>query len=448
MPVLIPSGLYSQGRFKVDLSPIDQVVRQRQAEKKAAGDAAMKYFSSLKDKINTSGVRTVDLEGGLQNQIDQWINQGTSNLDQISKGGQAYSDFLKGYQGILNNIEKSKSRAKFETDLGKAAFDGKYDPDVDDLHVLDKISKSIYDPASYKQDGVSEYGFADLPANVPGFDPNKQNQFFTAAFGKAKPTYDEKNARIDNATGDIFIPKEYTDSDVKSIADNALNVFYGDKVAQKYYKNQLANAGWLKKANDAYESIYGAGQVVDSPEKAVQADAIMRAKLSGEEVKVTDPNYAQKLRKEIAKVRSSGKKMPSAKAASDTIGSYYTRNAKKVTEDSGSDVNAVDYNDIIAEDLQYVLQSKVKPLKNSSGVKYYKINNDGTWEGENGIIPTRILNMKLKNYKTSSTSPTQSDIAQYPKNIQNGIMAFSQKNNLSLDDALSILKEQRPEIFS
>lgn len=456
MPVRIPAGLYSGGAFKVDVSPLLQVIKQRQAEKKAARDAAAKYFSGLKDKINTAGVRSVDLEGGLQGKIDNWVNQGVSNLDKISKGGQSYSDFVKGYQGILGDIEKSKNRAKFETDLGKAQFEGKYDPDADDLHVISKVGKSIYDPESYKQDGISEYTYGDIPSNVPPFDPNKQTQFFTATFGKSKPTYDESRSRVDNVTGTVFVPKEYNDESVKEIAENAKNVFYGDRSAQKHYKNQLGNESWMKDANKAYQSIYGDKYMVDSPEKAAQADAIMRARLSGEEIEVKDPTYAEAMRKRIIdygakkqKEVNAARQSHASKNPSATIGSYYSGNASTMTDEDGNKIKIVNYDDIVTEqDIKAIISSKITPFKDANNKKYYKINNDGTWEGKNGTVPPRILNIKLQDYKTSQAPSKPVDIWQFPENIQKGIMAFSQKNNLPLSDALSILKEQRPEIFS
>lgn len=477
MPVRIPAGLYSAGGFKVDVSPLERVINQRQAEKKAAKEAAMKYFTSLKDKINTVGVRTTDLEGGLQDKINNWVNQGSANIDKISKGGQGYSDFVKGYQGILTDIEKSKNRGKFETELGKAAFEGKYDPDADDLQVLSKVGKSIYDPQSYKEDGVSEYTYGDIPSAVPAFDPGKQSQFFTAAFGKAKPTYREDKARRDDITDTIFVPKEYTDDDVKSIAENTLNVYYGDKSAQKHYKNQLSNESWMKGANEAFKSVYGdtnpdgSENIINTPEKAAQADAIMRAKLSGEEVEVKDIQKAQQFKNKMLEKRQKFQQQlqdkrqaaitarAKIKQPPQTIGEYYDADSVTVKDNKGQDVKIISIDKIYSPDYDKITKGYggniIDPIKDKKGNEYFIIRPDGSWEGKNGTIDKkRVLDIRLeKRGNTSSATPVNAPandvaISQYPENIQRGILAFSEKNNLSLNDALEKLKEYKPEIFS
>lgn len=468
MPVRIPAGLYSAGGFKVDVSPLERVINQRIAEKKAAKDATMKYFTSLKDKINTAGVRDVDLKEGLQDEIDNWINVGTANMGKISKGGQAYADFTKQYQKILSNIERSKNRSKFLTDLGKAQFDGKYDPDDDDVKVLDKVRLSIYDDKSRKDDG-SEYTFADIPSAVPDFDPNSQTQFWTAAFGKAKPKYVESKVRKDKATGELFLPLEYTDDDIKEVANNTLSIYYGDKKAQKYYKDQLANPTWLKNANDAYQSIYGdknpdgTDNIVDTPEKAAQADAIVKARLAGSEVKITDKDELERRKKEFAdyrakinaKHKTTMKKYK--KSSTPTYNEYYRANyLKTLPRKGGGSVNAVYVDDMYGDHADFLDKSGVDPYKDSNGKEYWQLNSDGTWEGKGGKKLDRniITDQKIRGYSHGSNidpvNAPASDVAisQYPENIQRGIAAFSEKNNLSLSDALEVLKQNRPDIFA
>jgi hypothetical protein len=459
MPV-IPAGLYSAGRYKIDLSPLDQVIRQRAAEKKAASDAASKYLASMQEKVNTVGVRDIDRVGddGLDAKINQWVNWGTSNLDKITKGGQAQSDFIRGYKTILSDIEKSKNRLNTIKEIGKLKVEGKYDPDDDDLGVLDKIGKPIYDEESYKPDG-SEYGWADLPANVPEFDPTKQTQFFNAAFGGAKPTYDEKNARVDNVTGDIFIPTGYSDADTKLIAENAANIYNGSKIAQKYYKKIMLDPAWMKEAQNAYQSIYGADQTLDSPAKAAAADAIKRAKIAGGETKITDPNYAQKLKKEMQVIRENDRKKRQAAARTrrasnpgKSLYEIYTPLAK----DFSDGTKGIYLDDIHSDDEIFITGSKVDPYEDSNGNEYYKLNTDGSWEGKNGKInKERVLDMKPKGSKPASSSSSGSNvpgsdvaISQYPENLQRGILAFSQQNNLPLDQAIEILKSEKPEYFS
>lgn len=483
MPVLVPSGIYSTGRFQVDLSPIDQVIKQREAEKKAASDAASKYLASMQEKVNTVGVRDIDRVGdkGIDAQMQQWVNYGTSNLGKISKGGAEQAEFLKMYRGILSNIEKSKNRANTIKEIGKLKVEGKYDPDDDDLGVLDKMGKPIYDEESYKPDG-SEYGWADLPTNAPEFDPARQDRFFKSVEGGAKVTYDEKNARQDELTGKIYIPTGYNDEDIKMMASNAYNVLPGDRSARKHYKKLLSDGDWLARAQTEYQSIFGNDQKVDTPEKAAAADTIMRARLAGGEKEVVDPaftqklkkqmeDYRQKLRKEIISIqdRNATNRMrekeqyinqrAAARKASGggsddpiTYGEYYGTKAKdgKVYV---QDIDKQDYN-FVSRDF------KVLPKRNQNDQLYYDVKKDGNWEGSNGTIDkTRVLNVPIKDLKGTKRKHSSninaenapgSDVAisQYPENIQRGIVAFSQQNNLPLSDALEVLKQNRPDIFA
>jgi hypothetical protein len=282
--------------------PYVNIAIQAQARKRAKDEAVNQYYHKLGDSINTAGVRKQDLgdeKQGIIKDINDWKTDLIKNKELYKNNPYAQQDSMGRYQKILNNVEKSKNRGKLELEMGKAKFEGTYDPDDDDLHVIDKISKSIYDPASYKEDGVSEYGWADTNKAIGPFDPNKQNAFFKSAIGVNKPLYDESKARIDNVTGDIFIPQKYTPQQIKSIADNTGNIFEGSREAKKHYNKLLYDPSFINDANDAYQSVYGKDKMINSAKDLAKADAIMRLNDQESEVKVTDPNYRQKLQMDL-----------------------------------------------------------------------------------------------------------------------------------------------------
>lgn len=286
----LPSGLYSQYTEVLDSSPLMKYNLERkarvEAERQAKEEALNQYFTDLQGKINTAGVRGQDLDseyGGINKDIEGWRQSWLANKDEIKRGGLAQQEHLAKYNEILRKIEQSKGRAKSELEIGKAKFEGKYDPTEDDLGVLNNIGKSIYDPTSYKKDGVSEYGWQDLSPSIPEFDADRQSKFWGGVTKgmTAGKMYDYDKKRTDVTTGQAIIPytKQYSKEQIKQIADETGDLVTADKSALKYYRNILndPNSNKWQELNSAYQSVYGKDKVVSTPQQAAQADAIIRA---------------------------------------------------------------------------------------------------------------------------------------------------------------------------
>jgi hypothetical protein len=306
MALINPSTLYSGGQGIFDTTPYRVAIQKAQAQKAAKDEALNQYYNKLGDSLNTAGVRLQELHseiGGILKDIEQWKVNAMSDRGNIKNGGMPQQQHMALYQSILNKIAQSKARAKTELEMGKAKFEGTYNPEEEDLSVIDKIHRSIYDPASYKEDGVSEYGWADTSKAIPDFDPQKQTQFFNAAIGKAKPTYDEKNARVDEVTGSVFIPMGYAPESVQSIATSAGNLFEGSKIAKKHYKNLMTDEVFMTQANNAYQEVFGKDAHIETPKQLAQADAILRTRETMQDVKVTDKALEQRLKKEIIEIK-------------------------------------------------------------------------------------------------------------------------------------------------
>lgn len=286
----LPSGLYSQYTEVLDSSPFMKYNLERRAridaEKQAKDEALNQYFTDLQGKINTAGVRVQDLDsehGGINKDIEGWRQSWLANKDEIKKGGLAQQEHLAKYNEILRKIDQSKGRAKLELEIGKAKFEGKYDPTEDDLGVLANIGKSIYDPTSYKKDRVSEYGWQDLSPSIPDFDADRQGKFWAGATKgmTAGKIYDYDKKRTDVTTGQAIIPysKKYSAEQIKQIADETGDLVTGDKSALKYYSGVIndPNSDKWQQLNAAYQSVYGKDKRVSTPQQAAQADAIIRA---------------------------------------------------------------------------------------------------------------------------------------------------------------------------
>ena len=295
--------LYTGGNVVFDTSPTVEYAQRIQAKKQAKDEALNQYFNDLQTKINTAGVRQQDLsspQGGINDEIEKWKQDWLLNKDAIKKGGSPQQEHLSKFQNILRKIDQSKNRAKTELEIGKAKFEGKYDPDDDDLNILGNIGKSIYDPTSYKQDGVSEYGWQDLSPAVPEFDVDRQNKFWIAATKGIQPGeyYNTDKQRTDKTTGKVFIPFEekYSAEQIKRISDGAAELIKGDKSAKKYYNKIINNpeSDQWEKLNKAYQSVYGSNSIVSTAEQAAQADAILRASVPTKqgEKPITDQDAA------------------------------------------------------------------------------------------------------------------------------------------------------------
>lgn len=301
MALVNPSTLYSAGNVVLHPEAHVQLYAQLRAKQEARDDAANQYFNELPNKINLAGVRQQDLQsdrGGIIPDIDAWRSNWVANKDAIKKGGAAQQQHLTQFQNIQRKIEQSKAAAKQDLELGKAKFEGKFDPDDEDFQVLHNMGTSIYDPQHYKKDGVSEYDFNDLSGAVPAFDANKQKQYWDTATQGVKPgkVYDNDNARLDKSTGKQFVPvsETYSPEQIKTIADNAGQLAANDRSARKSYSKLLNSLSPddLMKMNMAYQKVYGSNKSIMNPQQLAQAEAIVKSSTPnklGEEA-ITDQN--------------------------------------------------------------------------------------------------------------------------------------------------------------
>lgn len=285
MAVSIPREIYTLGAVQFNTQPLAQLQGQLLAKKAAKEEALNKYYSDMQGKINLAGVRNQDLQGqfgGINQDIENWKQSWLLNKDAISKGGLAQQEHLSKFQDILRKIEQSKNRAKTELNLGEMKAKGQYDPDDDDLQVQQKISYSIYDPRSYKEDKVTEYGIGDLSPAIPDFDASKQNQFFSAVqkgkvAGEVADT--SRTPTIEKGTGYVITPfkKEFSKEQVISMANDAGELVKADRVSRKYYNKILNNpkSEEFIRLKQSYDT-YFPGGIMDTPEEVAKADAALR----------------------------------------------------------------------------------------------------------------------------------------------------------------------------
>lgn len=285
MAVSVPREIYTLGAVQFNTQPLAQLQAQLMAKKAAKEEALNKYYSDLQGKINLAGVRTQDLQGplgGITQDVENWKQDWLKNKNEIAKGGLAQQQHLSKFQDILRKIDQSKNRAKTDLELGKMKVEGKYDPDDDDLEVQQRISYSIYDPRSYKQDGVTEFGIGDLSPSVPDFDATKQNQFFSAVSrGKEAGELPDTTRKpvIEKGTGYVITPfkKEFSQEQIVGMANDAGELVKADRVARKYYNKILNNpqSEEFVRLKQTYDKFFPGG-IMDTAEEVAKADAAIR----------------------------------------------------------------------------------------------------------------------------------------------------------------------------
>lgn len=298
--------MFTGGAVVFNSNPTVQFQAQQLAKKQAKEEALNKYFDDQLKSLNTEGIRKHDLvdpEGkgrGIVDKINAWQKKWMENKEGILRGGQPKMQSDMELQDIRRQIAEAKAAGSFFNDLGKARAKGEYNPDEDELQILDKVTKPIYDPESKKADGTP-YGWGDVAPVVPEFDAKKQNEYWLASTKGLQPgkQYDYDKLTVNAKTGQAIVPfkEAYSPGQVKAIAEQAGEIAMNDKSVKKHFNKILDNPTseeW-EKLNKAYQSVFGTDKVVSTPEQAAQADAIIRASVPTKEGQEQEVNYSQML---------------------------------------------------------------------------------------------------------------------------------------------------------
>ena len=418
MALVNPANLYSGGQGILRDDYVNFIANQ-EAKKRAREDALNQYFTKLSEKLNTAGVRQQDLYDpntgqGILKDIEEWKKQWNANPEAVKRGGLGQQAYMAMYQQILNRINQSKQRAKTELELGKAKFEGKFSPRTSDLPVLEKIGKSIYDPTSYKEDGVSEYGIQDLSSAVGQYTPKDQMAFEKAAIGQYKPEYDPASKAIQmDDSGKILLTKKYKPEHILQIGQQAANLVKGDKKARYYYEDMLEVPDAVKTASDALSKVAGTKVIPQTPEE--MAAGLTMAKLANVEVKEEEKDVAaaNRFKKQLqderiaaalkrTKLVEAGKNarvkaMLGGVEIEDVISNAAKKGVKYPWEGKGEvtlvplrKLDPLEVEDILGKKTEYGYP--IKPF-NSAGEDYIVINENGEVETPEGVInPDRVKN--------------------------------------------------------
>ena len=300
MAIIFPKGIYTEGQGIFDPTPY---IKALDAKKKAKDEAYTKYYDDLNKQINPAGVRSQDLVNpedvtingqiiakkgdGIVNDIKKWQEYGIQNKNEINKGGMARQQFEGMQREILGRIQQSKNNVKFDTELGKAKFEGTYDPNDDDVKAQSRVSYSIYDPRHYKEhfynpnytdNRGSEFNWGDISHSISTFDQTEKDKLYSYGIGNAEMKIIGEPIKKGNVN--VFT-KKYSDQDLKKGADRVMAEIQDKPIdmvhkrGRKTYNSLKDNDPyWLAKADPIFQKYYG--KPIENAKEAAAADFLLK----------------------------------------------------------------------------------------------------------------------------------------------------------------------------
>ena len=286
MATVNPAGLYTGGAVRLNSAPEANIYAQLLARKQAKDDAIDEYYRKLPSTVNSAGMRDQDRQG-LDQAVGDWQKHWLQNKDKIRNGKTKEAfDSEQMFRQIQNKVQESKDAAKTDLELGKMRFskdNGYIFDDPDFVNAQHQHALSVWD-AGHK---ALDLGTIAVPPKP--MDTEAQKKYWNSITNGIKPTgkeYDESKQTSNPVTGLVAVPyvKKYKPEQIIGIAENAGNVAATDKNVRAYYNNVLygKDQATINKLQQAYSSVYK-DDIIDSPEKAAKADAILRASVPQEQ---------------------------------------------------------------------------------------------------------------------------------------------------------------------
>jgi hypothetical protein len=294
MPIVpnLPNNLYGGTAVVLDTAKNElNQYNQLLAKEQAKDEAINQYMTNRLDRINTAGVEDIHIKSdpngkfiGMEEDINLLRRGWTDNKKEIRMEGEAKRNWETQYNSILRKAQSAQNRNALLKKIHEIQFTGKHKFTVADLEIIKKIGGSVYDPSTYKADGVSDYGLEDLSVMSPEFKQIDQNRKYDAAF-KNMPkvkTFDESKRTIDKQTGTVRTP--YVMELSKKQLEDGGNV-YADSLTENelsHYDRAMTNDNSMfLRYNPIFKSVYGTD--IDTPKDLAKAMVIHRAMLERKE---------------------------------------------------------------------------------------------------------------------------------------------------------------------
>lgn len=294
---------YNLGAVVVSSQPEVAFYAQLMAKQQAKRDALDQYYSKALADVTPTGMRNKDVTGGWGQKVSDWQTKYMNPekrkylLNPRLDNYRTVTDFNREHQDLLNDAEKSKQLLKKETFINQQRANAKRAFTDDDVNIMDRISKSIYDPTRLDEMG-NEPDETQLSINQPEFTPLQEKQMFqgaTQGLTKSKIPLNDKTYKKE---GFIYTPfvKQFNPNQIKSITDSYSSNL--TKSALTHYEQLMHDQDIYDAATKAYQNVYGKDQLIDTPQKMAKGVAAIHALSETEtgEDKVPDLTLAQQRR--------------------------------------------------------------------------------------------------------------------------------------------------------
>lgn len=289
---------WSAGAVVFDTRPFQAFYERQMAHQQARQDALDNYFRDLGKNVTSAGMRSQDIPGLLsrQQQWQQFYQQNKSAiLNPKLDGGQAYSNYMRGYQDQLAHINESKERQKTTEELGKLRFnkDSSYvfdDPNVE--NDIEAHNLPIDDPRSKKLDMAS---MAIPPRPIDVKDREAYQKYLT---GGLKPdAIAGMPINVGNYKIQTPITHSFSDKNLKVIGDRAMDMYDTDRRwridANNIMKDIMHDPARHQQLNSLYNRIYG--KDIETPREARAAQDMASNMASSIEYKPGEDIYGREL---------------------------------------------------------------------------------------------------------------------------------------------------------
>lgn len=270
----VHNPLYTEGAVLLDTKPTVNFYAQLLQRQQAKKDALDQYYQKALTDVTPAGMRNKDVIGGWSQKLADW-QEFAMNPENRKKllnprldNYKTQTEFNQRHQDLINDAQRSKQEAEEEKLVNQHRLSGKWNPTEEDIHLLDRKAKSIYD-ASRLDDTGNEPDLTGLSFNMPEFTPLQETQLYKSATQNLKKSkiLDTTKQRFDNTAAMIYTPysMKLSNDQIKSAGDIAAANL--TKPALVHYENIMHNPELYSAANTAYKQIYGSNDFIDSPEK-------------------------------------------------------------------------------------------------------------------------------------------------------------------------------------
>jgi hypothetical protein len=287
---------WAAGAVVFDTRPYQAFYERQMLRQQAKQDALENYFKDLGKNVTSAGMRSQDVPVLLQKNKD-WQQFYQANkaaiLNPKLDNGQAYSQYMSGYQDQLGLTNESKEEAKKNQDLAKLRFNAEAkhifdDPKFVEDKQLDDLP--IGDPRRKRFDLLT----AALPPKPIGVkELDAYNKYLTGGL-----KFDEVPGKTEMLPGfktRTPIYSQYSPENQIRIGSNAANAFDTDKTwrneAVKFFNQITHDPVELDRYNKAFKSLYG--NDIDSPREAWMAKGILDTNMKATEYKEGTDDWAR-----------------------------------------------------------------------------------------------------------------------------------------------------------